>query len=229
MKAVTFASRVITAVLAVATFALFFFGIVHLVGAQGTFNLSGYQMAFGTKVTSDSGVEVDFAKSAWFMFTMIFAAIAAICACASFKWKRSSVGGLVCGAVTTIMMLVFSFSNIKSYVDWRYVTKLTSISYTSLACVLTWCSIAFVVFSIITILVNDYAEVQESKGAKKVLFVRFIEFIREYKSEIKKISWPSLHTVVRNTAIVLIMCLIVGAFIWLVDWGLGNLIELIFA
>lgn len=228
MKATAMICRVIAAVLAVATLALFFFGIVELTGAQGTFNLAGYQMAFGAKVSPESGDAVGFAKSSWYLFAMIFALIAAICACASFKWKKATVGGLVCGAVNMIMMLVFSFSDIRRYVDWRPVTKVTHLSFNSMACVLTWCSIAFVVFCIVTIFVNDYAEVLESNGAKKTLVKRFVSFIREYKSEIKKITWPNFKTVRTNTLIVLAVCLVVGIFIWLADWGLGSLIKVLF-
>ncbi|MBQ8267761.1 MAG: preprotein translocase subunit SecE [Clostridia bacterium] len=56
---------------------------------------------------------------------------------------------------------------------------------------------------------------------------RVIGFLKDYKSEIKKIVWPGIKDVAKNTAIVLIMCLIVGAFIWLLDLGIGKLIELI--
>ena len=59
MKAATMISRVITAVLAVAVLAVFFFGIVSVTGPEGTFSLSGGQLALGSKVTSDSGVELD--------------------------------------------------------------------------------------------------------------------------------------------------------------------------
>ena len=67
----------------------------------------------------------------------------------------------------------------------------------------------------------------QSKGAKRTIFKRIIAFFKDYKSEIKKIVWPGPRDVVKNTAIVLAMCLIVGAFIWLLDLGLGNLIKLI--
>ena len=231
MKAATMISRVITAVLAVAVLAIFFFGIVSVTGPEGTFSLSGAQLALGSKVTSNSGVELDFNRSSWYLFTMVFVIIGALCACCSFKWKGATVGGLVCGAVSMIMMLVFSFNKPQMYVDHRpiSVTKLTDIQYTELAAVLTICAIAFVVFSLITIFVNDYAEVLESDGAKKPLVKRFVSFIREYKSEIKKIRWPDFKTVLKNTIIVLIVCAVVGAFIWVLDFGLGNLIKWLFA
>ena len=231
MKAATMISRVITAVLAVAVLAVFFMGIVSVTGPEGTFSLSGGQLAFGSKATSDSGVELDFARSSWYLFTMVFVIISAVCACCSFKWKGATVGGLVCGAVSMIMTLVFSFNKPAMYVDHRpiSVSKVTNLQYTELAMVLTGCAIAFVVFSIITIFVNDYAEVLESDGAKKPLVKRFVSFIREYKSEIKKIRWPDIKTVVKNTIIVLIVCAVVGAFIWVLDFGLGNLIKWLFA
>jgi preprotein translocase subunit SecE len=66
-----------------------------------------------------------------------------------------------------------------------------------------------------------------SKGEKKTICQRIGLFFRDNKSEVKKIVWPSLRDVIKNTIIVLIMCLIVGALIWAVDFGLGRLIEAI--
>ncbi len=52
-------------------------------------------------------------------------------------------------------------------------------------------------------------------------------FFREYKSEIKKITWPKFNAVVRNTIIVLVMLLFVGIIIWPFDYGLTQLRMLI--
>ena len=227
MKVASLASRIITALLSIAVIVLFFMGIVTAYDAQGTFTIAGYQMAFGTNVTSDAGTTIDLQISAWYLFAFIFMAIAAICACVSFKWKKATVGGIVTGAVSMIMMLVFSFSHISSYFDWRGIDAI-DIHFASLAPVLTICTIAFFVMSIVTLFVNDYAEVLASNGAKKTLAKRFVSFIREYKSEIVKITWPNFKTVLKNTSIVLIVCVVVGAFIWIIDFGLGNLIELLF-
>ena len=89
MKAATMISRVITAVLAVAILVVFFMGIVSVTGPEGTFSLSGGQLAFGSKATSDSGVELNFNRSSWYLFTMVFVIIGAVCACCSFQ--RSSI------------------------------------------------------------------------------------------------------------------------------------------
>ena len=77
------------------------------------------------------------------------------------------------------------------------------------------------------LLIDDYIEVKESNGAKQTIIKRIIRFFRDYKSEIKKIVWPGWKDVAKNTVIVLIMCLIIGALIWIIDFGLGKLLELI--
>ena len=46
------------------------------------------------------------------------------------------------------------------------------------------------------------------------------------KSEFKKIIWPTLPTVVRNTGVTLAMCAVLGIAICLFDFGLGALIKL---
>lgn len=65
-----------------------------------------------------------------------------------------------------------------------------------------------------------------SKGAKKEGkgFLGGIgKFFREYRSELKKISWPTFSEVVKNTLITLVVVLIVGVIVWLVDWGVSSL------
>ena len=66
-------------------------------------------------------------------------------------------------------------------------------------------------------------------GKKPTIMKRLIKFFRDYKSEVKKIVWPSFKDVVKNTVIVLIMCAVVGAFIWLLDFGLAKLLDVIWA
>ncbi|MDD6396039.1 MAG: preprotein translocase subunit SecE [Firmicutes bacterium] len=54
------------------------------------------------------------------------------------------------------------------------------------------------------------------------------KFVREYKSEIKKISWPTVKDTTKNTAITLAAILVVGVFIWALDFGLSSLRDLAF-
>ena len=53
------------------------------------------------------------------------------------------------------------------------------------------------------------------------------KFFRDTRGEFKKIVWPGLPTVARNTFATLIMCAVVGVIIVVIDFGLGKFIELL--
>ncbi|MBV8256795.1 MAG: preprotein translocase subunit SecE [Actinobacteria bacterium] len=44
-----------------------------------------------------------------------------------------------------------------------------------------------------------------------------VRFVQESIAELKKVEWPSQQAVVSGTAVVLIACLVVGAYLWLND------------
>ena len=50
------------------------------------------------------------------------------------------------------------------------------------------------------------------------------KYFRDVKGEFKKIIWPTLPAVVRNTGVTLAVCIILGAVICLIDFGLDFLI-----
>lgn len=52
-----------------------------------------------------------------------------------------------------------------------------------------------------------------------------IQFLREVKSELSKVVWPSRTQVIRTTIAVIILSLLVAAFLGAVDYGLNKLIE----
>jgi len=62
-----------------------------------------------------------------------------------------------------------------------------------------------------------------SDSKLKGFFAKVGKFLREYRSELKKISWPTFAEVVKNTVITMAAVVIIGALIWLVDWGIGSL------
>ena len=72
---------------------------------------------------------------------------------------------------------------------------------------------------------NNPEKTVKKKSDKPSLWSKIASFARSIKSEVKKIVWPGIKEVVKNTIIVLIMCAVVGAFIWLVDFGLGSLLQ----
>ena len=74
---------------------------------------------------------------------------------------------------------------------------------------------------------NPETKKVKKKSDKPSLWSRIKSWMRSIKSEVKKIVWPSLKDVVKNTLIVIVMCLLVGVLIWAVDFGLGKLLDVV--
>lgn len=226
MKAMNMALRVLTAVFGVGALVLFFLNFVQVTAGGELVNLTGSQLAFGGSVAT-AAETVSLAKSAHLLFCFILTAIAALMSLLAFKFKNSRIAAPVFGLIAGIYMLVISLSSPGSFVDYRPIADVTYLSYFLNIYLCMGCLILCAVAGFAGILVADAIAVRESNGAKKTIPQRLVQFFREYKSEIKKVVWPGPKSVVKNTVIVLVMCLIVGAFIWLLDFGLGKLLELI--
>ena len=70
---------------------------------------------------------------------------------------------------------------------------------------------------------------KDPKSAKKKgpgLGTRMAKYFRDTKGEFKKIVWPTFPTVLRNTGVVLALCVVLGVITCLVDFGLGALVDL---
>jgi preprotein translocase subunit SecE len=50
-------------------------------------------------------------------------------------------------------------------------------------------------------------------------------FLREVKTELKKVTWPSRKDTLSGTAVVLVAVFIIALFLGIVDSGLSNLIK----
>ncbi|MBQ2816156.1 MAG: preprotein translocase subunit SecE [Clostridia bacterium] len=124
--------------------------------------------------------------------------------------------------ISAVLVLLFRFNTPASYVDYRPITGSTAATreYLIFFDLLFVLVLASVVLFAVAILIADYVSVLASNGEKKTIFKRIITFFREYKSEIKKITWPGMSTVTKNTIVVLVMCVIVGILIFLLDTGL---------
>ena len=65
----------------------------------------------------------------------------------------------------------------------------------------------------------------EKKSNILVRFGRAISrFFKNMIGEIKKITWPNKPTVIKNTILVIALVLVVGAFIWIADFALSNIV-----
>ncbi|MBQ6818333.1 MAG: preprotein translocase subunit SecE [Clostridia bacterium] len=79
---------------------------------------------------------------------------------------------------------------------------------------------------IVAILVKDAVACKES--GELTIPKKLVKFLREYKSELKKVVWPGPRSVIKNTLVVLAVCAAALLLIWLVDLGLGELFDLCF-
>ena len=65
------------------------------------------------------------------------------------------------------------------------------------------------------------------KAKKPNIFSRAIKYLRECKSELKKITWPTPLQTTKNFGIVLLVIAIVGVFVFALDNGLFALLSLV--
>ena len=66
-----------------------------------------------------------------------------------------------------------------------------------------------------------------NKNKKPNIFVRMGRKIKEIFSELKKVTWPSFKTVLKQLGCVLVTVILVLAVIMLMDLGLQKLLELV--
>lgn len=52
-------------------------------------------------------------------------------------------------------------------------------------------------------------------------------WLRDMKSELKKVTWPGKKTVLKNTGTVLLCSLLIGACIWIFDGVAYSLVQMI--
>lgn len=56
---------------------------------------------------------------------------------------------------------------------------------------------------------------------------KFIQYIRDSKEELKKVTWPDRDEVTSFTVVVVVTVVIISIFLWLVDTGLMSLINVV--
>lgn len=224
MKAINKICQILAIVCGAAALVLFFTTFAEIVSNGTVFSLSGTQLSFGGKLSDELG---KLSKSAHILFCFWLTVLATVLSGFAIKKKGARYAAPAFSLTVAIYMLVILLKGARRFVDVRPLTNVTEGKFT-LSVVLVVIAL-FVMFatSLAHLLLDDYITVKASNGKLLTIFQRIVKFFRDYKSEIKKIVWPGFSDVVKNTVIVLIMCLVVGIFIWLVDLGLGQLIKLI--
>ncbi len=54
---------------------------------------------------------------------------------------------------------------------------------------------------------------------------KFVRFFKDIRTELKKVIWPTRKQLINSTVSVLLICLLIGAVIWVSDAVLGILID----
>ena len=220
---------VLSLCLAVAALVLFFipFAQVNLTDGSSVTGVAA-EFAFGSLNGQSIG------RSSDILFCGILTLLTAVFAALSFKFKGSRWATIGFSIVDAVYMLVIALSHSNKFVDVQNLVLENKIgdnttAYINSAPLLI--SIAlFLTFAaaVAYLLIADKIAVAESEEAKLTIPKKVVKFFKDYKGEIKKIVWPGPKSVVKNTIIVLIMCLIIGAFIWAIDIGLNALLRLIY-
>lgn len=226
MKAVNNICRYAAIVFGLASLVLFFtsFATITTNGNEASFVAA--QLAFGSKVEI-AGVTYDMARSADILVCFFLTLAGAVSSFLAIKYKKARYAASAIGLGAAIYMLVIAASHPTKFIDKRPLENVTEIVHTAIPWIIVAALFVFTALSIAYLLIDDYLEVKASNGEKITIPKRVARFFRDYKSEIKKIVWPGPRDVVKNTVIVLIMCLIVGILIWAVDFGLGQLLNLV--
>ena len=67
----------------------------------------------------------------------------------------------------------------------------------------------------------------KDKAKKKAKGNRFTRWLREMRSELKKVQWPTRKQTINNTLIVIACVIVVGIFIWIFDFIAGSAIDVL--
>ena len=71
--------------------------------------------------------------------------------------------------------------------------------------------------------------VQEMTVQSRGRLVKLTKFLREVKSELKKISWPSKKELTANTIVVLVSVFFAATVIWVIDGFFAQILKTILA
>lgn len=231
MKTIKNIFGVLALIFAIAALALFFvpYGDVVYKGLNEV-GRAGAEFAFGSDFSNGAAGY----NSAHLLFNMVLIALTVVFAAASVFWKKAKNirwATIAFSIVTAVYMLVIackpaSFLDLYGIVPEGYAGEALKIGATPFL-IAAASFLTFVTASVYLLAADKLAVLAAGEGALTIP-QKVVKFLKDYKGEIKKIVWPGPRAVVKNTLIVLVICLIVGAFIWAVDFGLGALLDLIY-
>ncbi len=222
MKVLSNILRVLTVVFGVTALALFLFPTFgEVLTTAETINRTGAEFAFGAK---HNGLAIG--KSSDLLLCVITTALSVLFGALSFKYKKTRWATVGFSAFTAIYMLVVTLSDARVFLDTQGFIGVMDANYKNNTPLFITVALGLTLAASVAYLLISDAITAKATGSLTIP-KRFVKFFKDYKGEVKKITWPGIRTVLKNTGIVLVMCAILGIIIWAVDFGLGNLINLI--
>ena len=67
----------------------------------------------------------------------------------------------------------------------------------------------------------------ETKTGEPNFYQKSVEFLKEVKVELKKVTWPTRKQTTGTTVVVIIFVFVVAAFLGLFDLGLSKLVQVL--
>jgi preprotein translocase subunit SecE len=67
----------------------------------------------------------------------------------------------------------------------------------------------------------------EIKEKAKIIIQKVTQFLKEAKTELKKVTWPTPKQTMASTAVVIILVFIVSLFLGIIDFALAKAVKLI--
>jgi preprotein translocase subunit SecE len=67
-------------------------------------------------------------------------------------------------------------------------------------------------------------ETRPRKGERTGILQRVTVFMQEFKTEMKKVTWPGRKETASSTAVVIVTVMIIVLFLGLVDYALGRVV-----
>ena len=71
--------------------------------------------------------------------------------------------------------------------------------------------------------------VQEIAVQSRSRLLRLTRFLREVRSELKKVSWPSKQELTANTIVVLVAVFFAATLIWIIDGFFAQILKAVIA
>jgi preprotein translocase subunit SecE len=56
---------------------------------------------------------------------------------------------------------------------------------------------------------------------------KFIQYLKDVRSEMAKVSWPKRNEVTGATVLVVILSIVMSLFVWACDWALMKVVGLV--